>query len=726
MDPTLELSSEQKELLTASPASKIWLSGLAGSGKTTAAALHLLNLVNKGVPAEQILILAPQRTLAKTYIDIIASTDFPAGGRPDILTLNGLAQRCISLFWPLVSLSAGFKQPQMAPIFLTIETAQYYMSKIVNLLLQQGYFGAITITPHRLYSQLLDNLNKSALVGFPVNEIASRLKSAWIGPGSQIRVYDQAQEAILLFRNYCIENNLLDFSLQVEVFRKHLWPTLLCRQYLTSHYKHVIFDNIEEDTPAAHDLILDWLPDLSGGLFILDEGAGYRKFLGADPISAQRIKVECDQDFRFSASINLPVELKFFQQIFANRLGIIPQEVVTDPEQADPDEAELYNHLKIKSGRYFPQMLDEAADEVSRLVNEQGVPPGQIAILAPFLNDRLRFGLTERLRRKNLASHVMRPSSTLQENSYSACLLTLARLAHPGWPLYVVKADFIAMLNVAIDGLDLCRAGLLADVVYRRNGNIITLGDFNQVKGEVKDRITYLAGERYDQLRQWINLYSADPPIELDIFFSRLFGEQLTQPGFGFHKQIVAGEVTANLMESARKFRQAAQSTVDITLVAKEFVLAVESGLVSAQYVRSWDEPEESCVKIAPAYTFLMQNRPVEVEIWLDIGSNAWFERLEQPLTHPYILSRQWQSGMIWDDPLEFKANQQTLFQLTSGLFNRCTRLVILMYSELNEQGFEQQGVLIKAIFNTLKKIRKLNIQDGKQQTEQSGKGSHV
>ena len=320
----------------------------------------------------------------------------------------------------------------------------------------------------------------------------------------------------------------------------------------------------------------------------------------------------------------------------------------------------------------------------------------------------------------------MRPSSTLQENSFSACLLTIARLAHPGWNLDVIKADFINMLTIAINELDLCRSGLLADVVYRRNGIAINLGDFSQVKGEVKDRITYLAGERYDQMRQWIDLYAAEQPVELDVFFSRLFGELLTQPGFGFYQMAAAGEVTANLMESARKFRQAAQSTNNPSDVAKEFILAVESGLVSAQYIRSWDEPSDSSVLIAPAYTFLMQNRPVEVQIWLDVGSNAWFERLEQPLTHPYILNRQWQSGTIWNDTLEFQSNQQTLFQLTAGLMNRCTRRIILMYSELNEQGFDQQGVLIKSIFNTLKKIRKLNSQAGERQTDLPEKGNHV
>ncbi len=53
---------------------------------------------------------------------------------------------------------------------------------------------------------------------------------------------------------------------------------------------------------------------------------------------------------------------------------------------------------------------------------------------------------------------------------------------------------------------------------------------------------------------------------------------------------------------------------------------------------------------LAPAYTFLMSNRPVDYQFWLDVGSRGWFERLYQPLTHPYVLSREWPAGQSWTD----------------------------------------------------------------------------
>ena len=119
---------------------------------------------------------------------------------------------------------AGFAHPSRPPYFLTLESSQYYMSHLVRPLLDQGYFRSVTMDRNRLYSQILDSLNKSAAVGFPYTEIGARLDAAWVGDPAQRRIYAEAQDCATRFREYCLQHNLLDFSLQLEVFWRHLWP----------------------------------------------------------------------------------------------------------------------------------------------------------------------------------------------------------------------------------------------------------------------------------------------------------------------------------------------------------------------------------------------------------------------------------------------------------------------------------------------------------------------
>ncbi|HUS70926.1 MAG TPA: UvrD-helicase domain-containing protein, partial [Anaerolineae bacterium] len=292
------LDEQQRRVIEGPVESKVFLKGPAGSGKTTVGVQRMLYLLDSGVPAEAILVVVPQRTLATPYYDALHSPELGPGGQVTVVTMGGLARRMVDLFWPLVVEAAGFGHPNRKPTFLTLETAQYYMARAVRPLLEQGYFDSLVIDRNRLYSQILDDLNKAAVVGFPHTEIGERLKEAWAGDPAEKRIYDEAQECATRFREHCIEHNLLDFSLQMEVFVHHLWTLPLCRRYLLNRYTHLLVDNVEEDTPVAHDLLRDWLPHCQSALLIYDEDAGYRRFLGADPDSARGLSELCEETIR--------------------------------------------------------------------------------------------------------------------------------------------------------------------------------------------------------------------------------------------------------------------------------------------------------------------------------------------------------------------------------------------------------------------------------------------
>jgi hypothetical protein len=721
----MELTAAQLDWITCPPDRAIFLDGPPGSGKTTIGVERILYLIGQGIPADSILLLVPQRTLAAPYYDALNDPALAPGGLVTILTVGGLAQRMVEIFWPLAAEAAGFARPDLPPTFLTLETAQYYMARIVRPLLEDGYFESITITRNRLYSQILDNLNKAALVGLAHTQIGERLKSAWVGEASQMCVYDDAQDCAERFRRYCLENNLLDFSLQLELFWRVLWREPLCRDYLTGTFRHLVVDNLEEDTPLAHDLLREWLPAFDSAMLIYDHQAGYRRFLGADPNSAYTLRELCQEQVTFEGSFVTTPEL----ESLATHIGLSLDRPLAPPPPGSPAPA-----LNFAFQRFYPEMLDAVTEQIAHLVFDEQVPPGQIAVLAPFLPDALRFSLTERLHRREIPTRSHRPSRAVREEPAALSMLTLAKLAHPHWGLCPTKYDVAYALVEAIAELDLVRAQLLTEIVYRVREGRPVLSSFEIIQPETQARITYILGQRYEDLRAWLEAYAAQPVTELDIFFSRLFGELLSQPGFGFHPgdwsrpDYTAGEAAANLVESARKFRWAVnpphpdplpgdlQSQGEGELpppsigwgragegVGLEYIQMVEDGVVAAQYIPSYQPQPEDAVLLVPAHTFLMRNQPVDYQFWLDVGSRGWFERLYQPLTHPYVLSRGWPQGALWSDAEEHEMNQETLYRLALGLTRRCRRAVFLGMCELNEQGNEQKGPLLKAIQRMLR-----------------------
>lgn len=710
----MPLSELQRSLVEAPLDRRLFIEGPANCGKTTTGVERLLYLMAQGVPADSILVLLPQRTLATPYLEALSHPGVVSGGMVTLLTVGGLARRMVDLFWPYIAEPAGFAEPQRLPVFLTLETAQYYMAHIAGDMLAEGLFSTVPLERNRLYSQILDNLNKAAVVGFPSAEIGPRLKSAWQGDPGQLRVYEDVQACATRFRAYCLENNLLDFSLQVELLRDQLWPMPEFRQYLFGRYHHLLADNLEEDVPLTHDILLEWLPQAQSACLIYDQNAGFRSFLGADPESAYRLKAICDTHAELTEPWQANPGIEILREALHHTIQrpLLSLSGQTPPpnilEWADEEEKALSRlAVNYTYERYYPQMLDWVADQVANEVHENLVPPGEIVILAPFLSDALRHGLMVRLEALGIPSRSHRPSRSLREEPAAQCLLTLAMLAYPEWGYAPSPFDVAYAFLQAIGEIDLVRAQILAKIVYRVREGKPALSSFDLIRPEMQERVTYRLGQRYQYLYDWLNSSQGGGPVELDIFLSRLFGEVLSQPGFGFHSDYTAAQVTANLIESIQKFRWVTGDILEEQGIplGKEYLHMVQEGVIAAQYLYNWQTEVADAVLLAPAYTYLMSNRPVEVQFWLDSGSRGWSERLYQPLTHPYVLSRNWPQGRIWNDADEVKTSIDTLDRLASGLLRRCRGRVYLGLSELGEQGYEQRGPLLHAIQRVLRQL---------------------
>ena len=698
-----EFSLTQRQIIDSPLDSKLFVSGPAGTGKTTAGVERLRHLLAQGVPGESILMLTPQRTLQEPYLDLLYSPERSAGGEVTPATIGGLARRMVDLFWPLAGGTAGFANPDQPPVFLTLETAQYYMAYLVRPLVDEdGYFESVTIDRNRLYSQIIDNLNKAAVIGFPHTDIGSRLDSSYFGDPAQRRVYQDAQECADRFRQYCLEHNLLDFSLQLEIFANVLWPQDIVRDYLTRTYRHLIYDNVEEDGPRAHDILRDWLPSFDSALLIYDEGAGFRYFLGADVHTGASLRELCDEQIQLEDSFVMSEEVA---ELSAGLESAIDPDASSSLSIENLERAGEGSALSIVQSHFYPELLDSVVNEIESLTSNSQISPSEIVILAPYLSDALRFSITHRLEARNIPWRSHRPSRSLRDEPASHALITLAALAHPHWSIHPPKFDVAYALMQSIEDLDLVRAQLLTDIIYRQHD--LSISPFEKIKPDVQERITFSIGNRFTTLHDWILAYREGDQLPLDHFLRKLFGEVLSQPGFGYHSNFDSVRVAASLVESVKKFRQSLESTLagsdsQFPNLGREYISMLQDGVIAASYLEGWQSEDKEAVLVAPAHTFLMMNRPVTIQFWLDIGSGGWYERLSQPLTHPHVLSRGWEPGRQWMDADEVQASHESLARLTSGLLHRCREHVYICLSELGESGFEQRGELLRAFQKVL------------------------
>ena len=681
------MNTAQNAILQGLDGRKTWLQGPAGSGKTSAAVAWLARRLQKP-EAERFLVLTPQRTLWGPYSQLVQTLPFGARQRLELQTISGLSRQMLSLFWPEVMPLAGFDQPQAEPIFLTVDAAQYTMGQLVAPLLDTGRFATITLAPHRLYAQLLDNLNKAALVGFDHTEIGPRLKTAWTGESAQLQVYDDVQDAVSQFRRHCLSQGLVDFSLQVELFDQVLRKLPIFRQYLRKRYQVLLYDNVEEDPPVFHDFILDWLPDLEEALLLYDEEGGLRSFLSADPVSASRLRKEVSSQEALMLPIN---SLPCFQKVMklAENWRGAPAKLT--------GHGSKFNCLRLLPGKYrfFTELLDGVALEIRQLVSD-GNAPEKIAVLSPFVSDVLRFALETRLNADGIQVQTLRPSAPGLSDPALRNLTTLAVMAYPAWNLPLDKWHLANALAFFIDDLDIVRAQSLAENMGKDESGYFKLSiQGSDLPEQTQQSIT----ELFDWLQGCQNL------PDLRAFFSGIFNSLLSRPGFSFHEDPDLGAKTSSLIDSIRRFNDGLPATADLGGAGKAFIQASLQGLIFGLNPGQW-QLEPGKVLLLPATTFLMRNAPVDYQFWLGIASSQWYQRLEQPLTHPYVLSRNWPVGRPWTSQDELNLSQANLDRLVKGLLRRCKQEVILCHSQYSETGNEERGMMLRLLQSVLKHSR--------------------
>lgn len=688
----MELSRQQQALVTSAPDEKIFLSGKAGCGKTTAAVERIRFLTDHAGSWPNILVLTPSRKLGEPYREIISAD----GLRPQTDTFSGFIQHSLELFWPMVGAQAGFGFPERKPHFMTIEDSQVLMYKLVGEKIRQGYFGALTTPLSRVYNQVSMCLHKCAAACIPFDTYAERMKSSWSGDRSLLPIFDQAQECGMTFLNVCRRCNLLDYSLQVETFLNVLFPLPIYQDWLRDRQLHLVFDNAEEEVPAAHEFVRRLMPLCRSALIVTDKGGGYRNFLGADPASAASLGNYCPEHFEFEDSFVCSPAVSALEQVIADP-KCISDDLPTSPHPA----------FRFQSESQYPAMIKSAAASIGDLIHTEGVSPSEIVVLAPLVSDVLYTSLERSLREQGIPVYLHRPSRPLVGESVTRSLVVLCGLADPESGLSPRPLDIVQMLQVFITGLDPVRGHLLVSRAFKEDPETgqWEIKPFSELSASARSRIPGPVAERFEILRQWIETHRtlSETP---DMLTGHFFNEVLIREGFASENETNLG--LKKMIESGRAFRETLRVYDELPAGLRnelptwtEFFEMVGLGMVSASYYEECFEQPEGSILVSLTSAYLSMDRPVKYQFWLNVSSPRWWERFYGQLTNDAVLSPQWPEGAQWTGVHANNANDEHMTRQLCGLLCRCKSQIRAFASETSESGQDQRSKLLY-LFNEL------------------------
>lgn len=687
--PRLNLTSLQREAVDAG--GSIYLFGPAGTGKTIALQRRLLRLLAEGEPAYTILTIVTEPEHRAAYL--AAVDEFAQGPYADltISRYETLAQGMVELFWPLVARGAGFERPFIPPTFLSYDQAQILMWDIVAPLLAGGSFNNLRLRPQQIVSQLLDTLNRAALNALSLEEAISRQSSTWQGEPERRFQLEDAATAARAFRLRCLANSMLDLSLTVEVFDTQLVRHPEFQRYFRERYRHLIVDNLEEQTPAGQNLVTGLMDGMQTTAVAGDEYGGYKRFLAADPHGAEAMRGRFSRVFSFDDSFVTPTEPT---KVPIERLAAQVEDYLmhTHPPAAGAEE----RILQVIGGRYRREMVANLVPALHRLVYEEGIPPREIAIIVPYLDGALRHMLTGALHEAGLPFRQLRRRTSPREEPRVRAWLTWLALAHPGWNVRPTPYDVAEALTLSIHDLDPARAQLVAEKLYRPNEPELTAAEF--LSKAVAGRIGADNLQRVEALRLWLQENTHRDNI--DTFLHRLFTELLTRPQFQPQPDLAGAAVLDWLVRSATRFRKAAPRLGLLTEadVGARFIEAVNQGLVTANPPDWGDPPDPNGVVLSTIHAYLLAGEPMRVQVWLETAAQGWWDIPRQPLSNPFVLAQSRSPELPWTVEEEFAVRNELLTRIVRGLTARCRDGVILASSDLDRRGVRQDGPLWRAL----------------------------
>ncbi|MCA9982264.1 MAG: hypothetical protein KDD89_15575, partial [Anaerolineales bacterium] len=404
----------------------------------------------------------------------------------------------------------------------------------------------------QIVSQLLDNLNRSALNNLTITEGIQRQINSWAGEPEHIRHLRDAGRAAQIFRQRCQTNNLLDLSLTVEVFNKHVVEHREFSRYFRERFRHMLVDNLEEQTAAGQNFVRRLMHKTVSTTLAFDRGGGYKTFLAADPEAAMKAFYEKSQHhFEFKESF---VDERGLAQVAEGVNGyLFGGQKGVDVAQVQPL---ILGHVH---GRYRREMLVQLGPFLRQLMQEHDLLPSDIAIVAPYLDGALRYKLTETLRHNDIPYQLSRRRASPREEPHVRAWLTWLALAHPDWEIYPTLYDMAEALQLSIHGLDPARAALVAQSLYQPN--VPSLRDTMELTGQQVERIGEENVVLVESIRRWLAEHGSfgAEPLPLPEFIHQLFTDLLSQPAFSPAPDVTGAAVCDWLTRTAVRLQESAR-----------------------------------------------------------------------------------------------------------------------------------------------------------------------
>lgn len=639
----------------------MYFNGPPGSGKTQKLVDIYIDLINKDVNVEKILVICSNAYRKQDFTNRVKEKLY--GGFPHfkIYTFHGVAYNTVKDFWPLIEARIKGK-PEILPHLTGLETCEFLLKECVR---EQNTKKSVDLTFQDFYgdrsliTQLIRRYRLMCENSLSFEDLLYR--SEQIGQDFAT----PANEALKCLKIKASKIKVLDFVSQMNAF-SFLLKTEKQVQDHFANIEYLLLDDYDESVPACQDFVNYLVPKVKQFYMTLDLKGGTRRgYLGAYPDGWKKLTQANTIKFEELTS-KLPLE-ELANKLFSSIKNQKPEKL---------PNVELHNQIS------RVDQFEELNKTLDRLIFLENNSIEDIVIITPIVDDTIKATIQEYCSKHGIKHQFLTGSNKPIDNPKVFGALIIAQLINPHWKLIPSPFDIRAMLTGVLE-----LPPLIADTISQEYEK--TYKDNPALPNILLTTLKADFGLQYQLL---LNLIEIIKTQNMTLYgqFIKIFSD------------IIAPSITEN--EVVEDYNRILGSLKDFVYLMNKYEqhlgvkLSERDWLLQVKNEHVAENPVAPTSILPDALIIATPQKIVDIElhskyqIWLDVSSSAWTRTQTAALYNAWAYSNYY-DGSQYDDTI---FTHTIAAHMLRGLVYNCNKEVIALASTLDSMGNEQQGWLIK------------------------------
>lgn len=599
--------------------------------------------------SKDILFLVPN---AITKLSYMRELNLPFSEELKITTYSHFVQSELIKYWPIIESNCEkIKVNKISPSFISQSLSEHIITDYIKKTREEeNYFQDIVGTNKSICRSILDNISKSCFNNIDINSIGEKIYNTKKNRNDLNRYsYTQMQEVIDYYVETLLSKGIIDNSIAVYLYNSFLLNNEDYKKRLKNEYKYLIVDSLENASVSEGRLIYELINNVEDSFIFYDRSKDYSSFknVDIDYIEENILKEFFDE------------EVKDIENISFNSLYKEKQII----------ELEDGYHL-------YDEMIEGVGEKLSQLVQD-GKRLSDIVIISPINNSILDYKICNKLRENNIEVANTKVDNKIIDHPYANALVVATCIFYNLQDL-IKEEEYINFIEVLLE-VNKIRA--------------IKIFNHRHENEQYRDLVDFIKDKEKDNLRL--------SEFLLQFYIEKMLNLKEGKRNVDFCKDIIKqGDIFTEILK---------ELNIDEKDEHEIFIRCLKDN-INDYYMSADIEDMKSSDKviITTPYTYISSNINRKIQLWLDVGSNAWNMKIEKDIANPLVLRQSFEEKEIYSDEMEDRNKKYYLYNLIYNLLLN-TEEIYAFKSEYSVNGFMQESMLYGLLLKLLDKGETIN-----------------